>query len=63
MCNKGRGVLGMKIFGEGAFQTPEERLESLKFVLGLGCVHAFTIGFSKIEQIDDTLKMIEEASV
>jgi 1-deoxyxylulose-5-phosphate synthase len=57
-----RGVIGMKIFGEGLFKSREERLESIKYVLGLGTVQAFTIGFSKVEHIDETLKLIEEAS-
>jgi predicted aldo/keto reductase-like oxidoreductase len=57
-----RGVIGMKIYGEGLFQTREERLKSIKYVLGLGTVHAFTIGFSKVEHIDETLKLIEEAA-
>lgn len=62
MHEKGRGVIGMKVFGEGQFKTPEQRFESLKYVLGLGTVQAFTIGFSSIEQIDETLKMIEQAT-
>jgi predicted aldo/keto reductase-like oxidoreductase len=62
MQKKGRGVLGMKIYGEGAFKSREERLKSLKYVLGLGGVQAFTIGFSKIEHIDETLELIEEAT-
>ncbi|MHB8897864.1 MAG: aldo/keto reductase [Thermoguttaceae bacterium] len=57
-----RGVIGMKIFGEGAFRTREQRLASIKYVLGLGTIHAFTIGFSKIEQIDETLELIHEAA-
>ena len=62
MHKKGRGVLGMKIYGEGAFKSREQRLNSLKYVMGLGGVQAFTIGFSKIEQIDETLELIEEAT-
>jgi len=62
MQKKGRGVLGMKIYGEGAFKSREERLKSLKYVLGLGGVQAFTIGFSKIEHIDETMELIEEAT-
>ena len=57
------GVIGMKIYGEGAFKSRAQRLESIKYVVGLGTVQAFTIGFSKIEQIDETLKLIEEAAV
>ncbi len=60
MHDKGKGVLGMKILGEGTFKTTEEKRASLKFVLGLGCVDAFTIGFEKPEQIDEICKLIEE---
>ncbi|MHC4402889.1 MAG: aldo/keto reductase [Planctomycetota bacterium] len=62
MHRKKRGVIGMKVFGEGDFQTRQKRLESLKYVLGLGAVHAFTIGFGNADQIDETLDLIEEAS-
>lgn len=62
MFAKGRGILGMKIYGETGLKSREERLESLKLVLGLGCVHAFTIGFTRPEQIDETLELIAEAA-
>jgi predicted aldo/keto reductase-like oxidoreductase len=62
MHTKGRGVIGMKVYGETGFQSAEERLQSLKYVLGLGTVHAFTIGFVNTQQIDETLELIEKAS-
>jgi aryl-alcohol dehydrogenase-like predicted oxidoreductase len=55
-----RGVIGMKIMGEGRFRTLEQRRQSLRYVLGLGCVDAFTIGFESTEQIDEVMKTIEE---
>lgn len=61
MHQRGRGILGMKIFGEGKCDTPEKRLQSLQYVLGLGTVHAFTIGFVNIAQLDETMDMIEKA--
>lgn len=61
MHAKGKGVLGMKILGEGTFKTPDEQLASLKFVLGLGCVDAFVIGFESIEQVDQLMDRIETA--
>lgn len=61
MHDAGRGIIGMKIFGENGLDSREQRLQSLKWVLGLGCVDCFTIGFSKIEQIDETLELIAEA--
>jgi predicted aldo/keto reductase-like oxidoreductase len=62
MHDRGRGVLGMKIFGENGFDSPEKRFESLKYVLGLGSVDAFTIGFTSTDQIDETMGMIEKAT-
>jgi predicted aldo/keto reductase-like oxidoreductase len=61
MHERGKGILGMKILGEGTFKTQEQQLASLKFVLGLGCVDAFVIGFESPEQIDGLLKVAEQA--
>jgi predicted aldo/keto reductase-like oxidoreductase len=59
MHEKGKGILGMKILAEGTLKTPEQQLGSLRFVLGLGCVDAFVIGFESAEQIDQIMKHIE----
>jgi predicted aldo/keto reductase-like oxidoreductase len=58
--DQGKGVIGMKLFACGRHATPEERSQSLKYVLGLGCVDAFPIGFESPEQIDDVLDTIEK---
>lgn len=55
----GKGVVGMKIFGEGRFLSPQEREESLRFVIAQHCVDNFIIGFEKPEQIDETLGMLK----
>ena len=60
MHEKGKGVLGMKILGEGKFKTRERQRESLKFVLGLGCVDAFCIGFESPKQIDEICDLLTE---
>ena len=61
MHDKGRGIIGMKIFGETGFGSKEKRLQSLKYVFGLGSVDCFTIGFTSIAQLDETMEMIEQA--
>jgi len=53
----GKGILGMKIAGEG--QIVDQLTDSLKYVLGLGCVDAVTIGFLKPQEIDDTVSRID----
>jgi len=62
MHQEGRGILGMKIYGEDGLGSRQRRLASLKYVLGLGSVHAFTIGFVSPQQIDETLDLIEQAT-
>jgi hypothetical protein len=61
MHARGTGVIGMKILGEGTFKTEEQQLESLRFVLGLGCVDCMVIGFEKPEQIDEIMRRVETA--
>ncbi len=59
--NAGKGIVGMKILGEGRITTPERKDASLRYVLGLGTVNAFIIGFESTEQIDDLLKRTADA--
>jgi len=47
----GKGIIGMKILGQGTMRNRQD--EALKFALGLGLLDAFTIGAeSKAEQED-----------
>lgn len=50
----GKGVVGMKIIGEGRLRNDEDKRDaSARFVLGLGCIDVLNIGFEKVEEIDD----------
>jgi aryl-alcohol dehydrogenase-like predicted oxidoreductase len=50
----GKGVIGMKLIGEGRLRNDDARRdESVKFVLGLGCVHILNVGFESVDEIDD----------
>jgi aryl-alcohol dehydrogenase-like predicted oxidoreductase len=57
---QGTGVLGMKLMGEGRFTNPEDRDASLKFVLQLGTVDAFTIGFKSPAEVDEAVERINK---
>jgi predicted aldo/keto reductase-like oxidoreductase len=61
MHDGGKGVIGMKILAEGAFKEPERRDASLRYVLGLGTVDAFVIGFETPAQVDDLLQRTADA--
>ncbi len=50
----GKGVIGMKIMGQGAFRdSDEKRDKSIAFALGTGSVDTMVVGFEKLEEIDD----------
>ncbi len=50
----GKGVVGMKIIGEGEFRNSEEKRDaSVKFVLGLGCVDVLNVGCENISEVND----------
>jgi aryl-alcohol dehydrogenase-like predicted oxidoreductase len=54
MHQAGKGVVGMKLIGEGLFRNSEEKRDaSVRYVLGLGCVDTMVVGFEKVEEIDD----------
>ena len=61
MHDRGVGVIGMKIFGEGRINTPERKDASLRYVLGLGTVDAFIIGFESTGQVDDVVERVGKA--
>jgi len=50
----GKGVIGMKLIGNGKFRGDSEKIDaSLKYVLGLGTVDMIIVGFELPEQIDN----------
>lgn len=57
----GKGVVGMKIVGEGRLRAePEKRSESVRFSLGLGCVDVFNVGCESPAEIDDLTGRMRE---
>lgn len=56
--DKGKGIIGMKIFGEGKLVQESQREKSLKYVIGSKNVDCMTIGFTSTEQVDDALARV-----
>lgn len=62
MHAKGKGVIGMKLVGNGNLRNESEKMDhALRFVLGLGSVDMMIIGFETSEQIDNYLGRTESA--
>jgi aryl-alcohol dehydrogenase-like predicted oxidoreductase len=61
MKAKGKGIIGMKIFGAGRLRNRAD--ECLQFALGLDCVDAFTIGTESRAELQQLVTKIPDASV
>jgi aryl-alcohol dehydrogenase-like predicted oxidoreductase len=54
MHEAGKGVMAMKLVGDGKFQNDQAKIdESIRYVMGLGCVDTMLVGFEDAGQIDD----------
>jgi aryl-alcohol dehydrogenase-like predicted oxidoreductase len=58
MYTSGKAVYGMKVLGCG--RLANDPRTAVQYALGLGTVHAITIGTSKQEQLDDNVRLVEE---
>ncbi len=61
MHDKGRGIIGMKLIGEGAFTNPEDREKAVQYALTCGFVDAVVIGFKSAAEIDEAVERINRA--
>jgi len=61
MRRRGHGVIGMKLIGNGEFQKPEQREQSIRFVMQSGLCDAVTIGFKSSAEIDEAIERINRA--
>jgi len=60
----GKGVVGMKLVGEGRLRNDDARRdESVRYVLGLGCVDLLNVGFEKLEEVDDFAARVRKVPV
>jgi aryl-alcohol dehydrogenase-like predicted oxidoreductase len=56
----GKGIVGMKILGQGDMRSRQD--EALKFALGLGLLDAFTIGAENRAEQEDLIRRIAQAA-
>jgi aryl-alcohol dehydrogenase-like predicted oxidoreductase len=60
----GKGIIGMKLIGNGKFRDDPEKIEaSLKYVLGLGLIDMIIVGFELPEQIDNYVGRIRNTVI
>jgi len=56
---KGRGVIGMKLIGNGDFKDPADRRKAIQYAMTCGFVDAIVIGFASTAEIDEAIQNIE----
>lgn len=56
--DSGKGIIGMKIFGEGKMADESRREKSLKYVIGSKNVDCMTIGMMTTEQVDANVNLM-----
>ena len=61
MRRKGRGVIGMKIIGNGDFTQPEDRERSIRYAMSRPELDAIVIGFKSTGEIDEAIQRVNRA--
>jgi len=61
MRAKGRGIIGMKLIGNGEFTSPEDREKSIRYAMQCGLLDTAVIGFASTAEIDEAIDRINRA--
>jgi predicted aldo/keto reductase-like oxidoreductase len=61
MRAKGRGVIGMKMIGNGEFLDPEDREKSIRFAMSRPELDAVVIGFKNRAEINEAIQRMNRA--
>jgi aryl-alcohol dehydrogenase-like predicted oxidoreductase len=58
---KGRGILGMKLVGDGDFTRAEDREQAMQYVMQSGLADAVVIGFKSRAEVDESIARMNRA--
>jgi predicted aldo/keto reductase-like oxidoreductase len=58
---KGRGVIGMKMIGNGSFVDAEDRDKAIRFAMSRPEIDAVVIGFKSRAEIDEAIRRMNAA--
>lgn len=61
MHAKGRGVIGMKLIGDGDFVKAEDREKAARFAMAHSEINAVVIGFKSRQEIDESIDRLNRA--
>jgi predicted aldo/keto reductase-like oxidoreductase len=58
---KGRGVIGMKLVGDGDFKNPDAREKAMRFAMAQPEIDCVIIGFKSTAEIDEAIQRMNRA--
>ena len=61
MQKKGRGIIGMKIIGNGDFKKPDDRERSIRFAMNCEFMDAVVIGFGSVGEVNEAIRRMNRA--
>lgn len=61
MQAKGRGVIGMKLVGDGEFQNADDREKAARFAMSQSAISAVVIGFKNRSEVDEAIERLNRA--
>jgi len=61
MKDKGHGVIGMKMIGDGDFKQAEDREKAIRYAMSLKELDAVVIGFKSTAEIDEAIQRMNRA--
>ncbi len=59
--SEGKGVISMKLVGEGRFTQRKDRQEALRYAFRVAGVDAVTVGYKNTSEIDEAIENINLA--
>jgi predicted aldo/keto reductase-like oxidoreductase len=61
MHRSGRGIIAMKLVGNGDFTNPEDREKAIQYAVTCGCVDAMVVGFKSPAEVDEAVERLDRA--
>jgi len=61
MHDKGRGILAMKIIGNGDFKQAPDREKSIRFAMNCGFVDSIVVGLASPAEVDEAIERMNRA--
>ncbi len=61
MHKGGRGIIAMKLVGNGDFTSAEDREKAMQYAVTCGCVDAMVVGFKSPAEIDEAVERLNRA--